>query len=340
MKKVYICLAGLSLFLLAGCLQEDNAATSERPTVAVVSKAVSVADFPVTVNVGGTLRGDHQSQILSKVTSTVVEIPVRVGQAVKQGAVLVKLDPGSVQSQYNQAEATYRNAEKQYGRMKTLYEAGAISEAQLDAAETSYLVAQASFENAAQAVIIKAPFDGMVVDLPVRVGDEVQQGMKVVEIANTDVLRLILDVPTSQVGQLKKGQIVTVASPNDDGSVMKGEVVSVADAANTDTRSFEVECRFATPPAGFSPGVFVAAEIQTKIYKDALIIPNEALMFRGGKAQVYAVDSDKVVLVPVTVLGDHKDVSAVEGNLLVNQKVIVVGQKNLTPGTKVREASK
>ncbi|MEZ5360741.1 MAG: efflux RND transporter periplasmic adaptor subunit [Candidatus Zixiibacteriota bacterium] len=340
MRKLYICMACLSILVLAGCLEQEEKAQVETPAVAVVTEAVTQGDFPQTVKVGGTLRGDFQSSILAKVTSTALEIPVRVGQLVKKNDILVKLDPGSVQSQYHQAEAVYQNASKQYSRMKSLFEAGAISQAQLDAAETEYLVAQASFENASQAVLIKAPFNGMVVDIPVRVGDEVTQGNKVVEIANVGALRLILDVPTTQVGQLRKGQIVKVASPLEDGTEMTGTVVSIADAANMDTRSFEVECRFENASRGFAPGVYVVALIQTNMLSDALLVSNDALMYRSGKTYLYSIGSDTVAMIAVEVLAEGDSMSAVQGQLTTAQRVVVVGQKNLTPGTKVREADK
>jgi len=338
MKSIYICMACIAVLLLAGCLEEEKVVEKEIEAIAVVTEDVDQDDFPLTLKVGGTLRGDNQSTILSKVTSTVTEIPVRVGQTVAKGERLIGFDKGSVQSQYNQAEAPYLNAEKQYKKMQSLFKAGAISESQLDDAEMQYKIAKANFESAREAVIIDAPFDGMVVDIPVRVGDEVSQGMKVVEIADVGALRLILDVPTSQVGQLRKGQIVRVASPLEKGATMTGDVMSVADAANTATRSFEVECRFDAPPQGFAPGVYVVAEIEIDILLDVLIVPNDALMYRSGKSQIYAVAADTIVMVPVEIKAEGKSFTAVDGNLEMSQRVVVVGQKNLTPGTKVKEA--
>ncbi len=338
MRYLYICTAMLSILLLAGCLQKEQVTEKEAEAVAIITEAVDQDDFPLTLKVGGTLRGDNQSTIKSKVTSTVTDIPVRVGQTVTKGERLISFDKGSVQSQYNQAEAPYLNAQKQFKKMQSLYEAGAISESQLDEAETQYKVAKANFESAREAIIITAPFNGMVVDIPVREGDEVSQGTKVVEIADVNALRLILDVPTSQVGQLLKGQNVRVTSPLEKGAVMTGEIISVADAANKATRSFEVECRFEDAPKGFAPGVYVVAEIEIKVLADVLLVPNDALMYRAGGAQVYAVEADTIAMVSVEIVAEGNTVTAVEGNLELAQRVVVVGQKKLTPGTKVKEA--
>lgn len=340
MRTIYICMVCFSVLVLAGCTGQDENNNKEKDAVAIVTGAVSQDDFSKVVNVGGTLRGDFQSSIFSKVTGTITNIPVRVGQKVSAGDILVGLDKGGVQSQYKQAEARFINAEKQYRKMQALFDAGAISESRLDEVETQFRVARADFESAREAVEIDAPFDGMVVDIPVRVGDEVDPLTKVVEIANINALRLVLDVPTSQVGELKRGQTVTVSSPLIDGATMTGEVISIADAANTDTRSFEVDCRFDNPSRGFSPGVFVVASIETKILNDALLVPNDALMYRSGKTLIYAVAADTVAMIPVEVLAGGDSLTAVSGNLAANQRIVIVGQKNLTPGSKVREAGK
>lgn len=326
---------------LSGCGGNESGSTpqpGQYPQVVVRTAPVELRDFPVTVRLGGTLRGDRQTMIPAKVTTTVTNIPARAGQRVAKGDRLVALDPGGVQSQYRQAEALLRNAEKQWTKMRSLYEAGAVSETQLDAAEMQYDVARADFNSARQAIEIEAPFDGIVTDVYVRIGDEVAPGMPLVEVADIASLRLYLEVPTAQIGKLKTGQTVRVASPIDSAVVMTGTVASIADAADQVTRSFEVECHFPAPPGGFAPGVYVIAEIETEILKSALVVPNEAILYRSGKAMLYAILDDTAMLLTVAERATGQGETAVNGDVAPGQRVVVVGQKNLTPGAHVREA--
>jgi membrane fusion protein (multidrug efflux system) len=333
---------GIILILLAiipmGCGGNNNSNTTSESVVTVVTEKIERADFPVTLLIGGTLKGDRQTVIPAKVTSTVSNVPSRRGRQVRQGEMLVMLDPGGVTSQYRQALALFTNAEKQYNKMKSLYMSGAISESQLDAAETEYRVNKANYEAAAQTVEIRAPFDGVVTDIYVRAGDEVSPGLPLVEVADVGNLRMLMDVPTSQLNDLTLDQVVTVVSPVDSSVVMTGKIIAIADAASTVTRSFEVECHFGNPPKGFAPGMYVMAKVQTDILKQALVIPNHAILYRSGKALVYVVDSDTVSLVPITINAVGDGQTAVGGDINTNQRVVVVGQKNLTPGAKVREA--
>jgi len=326
--------------LMTGCSSntETDNPSGQRAPVMVRTTPVEQADFPVTVRVGGTLLGIQQSAIPAKISSTVTKIPVRVGQRVRKDDLLVMLDPGGVQSQYNQTKAVFQNAEKQWNKMKALYDHGAIPESQYDGAKTEYEVAKANFNAARESVEIDAPFDGVVTDIPVRAGNDVSIGTPLVEVADIAELRLILDVPTSQVGQLKAGQEVEVRSPVDSTLTMAGAVYSVADAADQATRSFEVECRFSKPVKGFSPGTYVIADITTKILDGAMVVSNDALLYRSGEAIVYAITNDTAQMVSLSVLGIGRGKSAVAGDVTVGQRVVVVGQKNLTPGTYVREA--
>ena len=70
----------------------------------------------------------------------------------------------------------------------------------------------------------------------------------------------------------------------------------------------------------------------------AIVIPNDAILYRSGKALVYVIDSDTAGLVSISILATGDGQSAVEGNLNTSERIVVVGQKNLTPGAKVREA--
>lgn len=326
--------------ILIGCSesdQENTAPEKKAVVVTVKTETVKEIDFPVIMRFGGNLRGDRQTTIPARVTTTVTEIPVKIGQSVKTGEMLVRLDPGGVQSQYRQADAVFRNAEKQWNKMKTLFEAGAISEMQMDGAETEYEVAKANFGSARKSIEIEAPFDGIVTDIHVRLGDEVAPGRPVVAVANVGSLRLLLDIAASQVGKLKDGQTVLVTSPTDSSVVMHGTVFSIADAANSATRSFEVECHFPSPMKGFAPGMYVTAEIETEMIASAMVVPSEALLYRSGKTMLYLVKDNKAVLTDVLELASAHGMSAVEGEIESGQKVVVVGHKNLTPGTAVRE---
>jgi len=335
-----LCLGIVSVFILGCSGKKATGETAQKEAVAIESVPVEQGIFPLNVKAGGTLKGDRQTKILAKVMTTVLEIPVKRGRMVNEGDILIKLDPDGVQSNYRQSEAVYLNSERQFKKMEALYNVGAISEREFENTATDFKVAQANFDATRQSIVIEAPFSGIVTDVYVRVGDEVSSGMPLVEVADVSALRLPLEVPTSQFGEVRTGQPVTVTSPVDSASTMDGNVREVADAISQTTRSFEAECRFPQPLAGFMPGMYVVADIKIRSLENALIVPNDAILYRGGHPQIYVCDADTVGLVKVNVLAENAGKVAVDGPLKVGQKVVVVGQKNLTPGALVREAEK
>lgn len=327
--------------MLIGCGGEESADlnSQQQKEVAVVTAPVEQNDFPIIYRIGGTLSGSRQTIIPAHVQTTVARINVKRGETVQRGKPLIMLDPGGVQSQYRQAEALFKNAEKQWRKIRSLYGSGAVAESRLDAAETELKVAKANFGAARQAIEIRAGFEGIVTDIYVRPGDEVSPGMPLVEIADVGTLRLMLDIPTSRIQAIKIGQSVRVVSQHDSSQYMVGEVFEIADAANKVTRSFEVECIFDKPVSGFAPGIYAIGEIELNVIPDALVIPNEALLYRSGGSLVYAIDESQTAeLIPVEVLGSANGHSAVSGKLSPGQRVIVIGQKTITPGVRVKEA--
>ena len=102
----------------------------------------------VTNSYSGTLEGEEQANIVAKVSERITAIHVRVGQAVRAGEVMISLDKSGASSQYYQAEANFKNAEKTLARMKSLYAEGAISLQTLDGVQTAFDVAEANFASA------------------------------------------------------------------------------------------------------------------------------------------------------------------------------------------------
>lgn len=316
-----------------------DSAADESPSVAVRTATVEQSAFPLYATFTGTLEGDRQTVLVAKLQSTVTGVTVAIGGRITKGQRLVELDRGGTQSQYRQTEALYRDAESQLSKMESLFEAGAVSLREVELAQTAFDVARANFEAARLAVEIESPIFGVVTDLYVRPGDEVTPGTPLLEVANIAALRLTLDVSSSEVGLLAAGQPVRVCASYDTAICMSGFVRSIADAADRDTRSFEVECRFPEPSPGFAPGAFVSAEVTLATLPLALSVPDEAVIYRSGRAFAYAVDADTALLVPLAILARDHGRTAVAGDLVPGQKVVVTGQKNLTPGARIREAS-
>ncbi|MEW5995609.1 MAG: efflux RND transporter periplasmic adaptor subunit, partial [Candidatus Zixiibacteriota bacterium] len=156
---------------------------------AVRVMVVELSDEQVTKTYTGTLEGEQQAVMYARVAEAVDAVHVREGERVSAGRLLISLNKGGPGSRYLEAQAIFRNAEKQYRKMERLFNEGAVSETEFDAARTEYEVARASFEAAAELVEIRSPIDGVVTAVDVSAGDYLTLGQGLVTVAATDRLR-------------------------------------------------------------------------------------------------------------------------------------------------------
>jgi len=321
--------------ILAGCggAQQD---TAQRPEVPVRVQVLAPFDGAVTKTYTGALEGQNQAAIYTKIAEAVESVLVREGGRVQAGQVLVKLDRTGSMSNYQQALSVYRNAEKNYTKMKTLYGQGAVSEMQYDAARTEYEVAQASFEAARRLVEIQSPISGIVTSVNVRRGDYLAQGQMVATVAATERLRVRFQVKATDVGLVQVGDTVRVTAETAAES-LPGVVAAVAQSADPASRAFEVEALVANAgESSFRPGMFVRVELVMERLQGVLGVPPSAVVALSSGAVVYVVENGLARRRPVTLGTEAGGRVIVSEGLRPGDSVIVLGQSYLDDSAAIR----
>ncbi|UCD94613.1 MAG: hypothetical protein JSU69_00755, partial [Candidatus Zixiibacteriota bacterium] len=153
---------------LVGCGGNEQTGTdaSER-TVSVKGEIVTTSNQELKKNFTGTLEGEKHAVLTAKIAEAVEKVMVNEGDYVKADDVLVMLDRMGPTSNYVQASSVFQNAEKNFKKMKYLFEEGAVSESQFDGAKTEYEVAKANFDAARRLVDLRTPVAGMVTSINV-----------------------------------------------------------------------------------------------------------------------------------------------------------------------------
>ena len=153
----------------------------------------------------------HLHNIASRVAGTVLEVRVDDNQAVKQGDVLVVLDPADYQVQVDQAEADYVKAKADFDRLQPLKGDAAISQQDYDNAESAYKVAHAKLDDARNQLAyctIRAPSDGRVGHKTVESGNRINVGAALMAVAE-DVW-VVANFKETQLGKVHVGQAVDI----------------------------------------------------------------------------------------------------------------------------------
>jgi RND family efflux transporter MFP subunit len=317
----------VSAVVAAGCGGDEPVqlqAQSARPPVKVELATVTGRDEPVTVEATGSFEAAESSDVAPESPGVVVATPVDAGQFVRAGAVLVRLqgtDPRLVvdeaKAAVSRAEANVRLAEAQQklaettsARYATLLSTGDVShtvaEQARTQAETALQTANTARASLAEAraqlarashdlthISVVAPFAGYINERKVSVGEYVQPSTPVVTLLKTDPLRLKLNIPGAQAGQIKVGQQVTATVDAFPGRTFAGEIAAVNPALNPESRTFTAEGRVPNPEATLKPGMFAVATIAQGGTTRNLLVPKSAVVedVNTNSYRLFAIDN-------------------------------------------------
>ncbi|KPJ89065.1 MAG: hypothetical protein AMS18_12765, partial [Gemmatimonas sp. SG8_17] len=174
-KRIVIGVIGLALVIIT-VIRVVQASANEEPAPDV-TEIRRQAGVPVEVDrvvagplvvhreFTGTIRGIRSATIRAKTSDEIVEIPVRVGQRVQVGDMLIRQSSEGSLSSVRQAEAAWEQAQRSVERLTPLRDRGAISEQDWDNAVTGLAVAEANLAAARRAIMLTSPIDGIVTDI-------------------------------------------------------------------------------------------------------------------------------------------------------------------------------
>lgn len=295
MGRIPVLSALLALILLAGCGTHEQEAGQAEDLTAKIAVPVDVAvaatgTLSVERTYSASLEGQEQANIVPKIAERVAKVHVQVGATVPAERLIVSLDKSGASSQFYQAEAAFRNAERSLDRMKSLYAEGAVSLQTLDGVQTQYDVAKANYVAARGVVELTTPIGGVVTAVNVTIGDLTAPGVSLATVARIDRMKAIFNLNESDVTSLAIGQKVVITSEARPDLTVQGTITQISRSADVRSRSFEVKAMFTnTPDRWFRPGMF--AKVRTRIASGAgaLIVPNVAVQTDGITSRVFVV---------------------------------------------------
>jgi membrane fusion protein, multidrug efflux system len=285
----------IALAFLAGCGSDKNEpglGEAEKAKLAVPVEAAAVHKGALSVEraYSATLEGQEQANIVPKISERVAKIRVQVGTVVPADHVVLTLDKSGASSQFYQAEANFRNAEKSLERMKSLYAEGAVSLQTLDATQTAYDVAKANYVAARSVVELVTPIGGVVTAVNANVGDLVTPGAALATVAKIDRMKAIFNMNETDVTSLAIGQKVAISSDARPDLTLQGSIVQISHSADVRSRSFEVKAMFVnTVDRWFRPGMFAKVRLHIRSGDGVLSVPNTAIQTDGTTSRVFVV---------------------------------------------------
>ena len=334
--------------------------TAKSPSQTVVTSKVDQKDFSVLFETSGNIVANNIVDIRPQVTNLVSEILIKDGQDVKAGDILFTLDDRSDKANYAKAKAIADDAQRQYARAQELLKQNFVSQAAVDTTRANAESAQASAD-AAEVVLsfdtIRSPITGRAGVINVFPGSLVSSSNVVttstsatattsvgamVTISQLNPINVLFTVPEANLSNLMtekskpEGIAVTVNLANGDKKI--GKVYVVDNQVDTAIGAVRVKARLDNSDFALIPGQFVNINLQSKLIKDALVIPSQAIISNTQGDQIYIVDAEnKVSIQKIKILAQVRGFAAITGPN-AGDRIVVEGKSNLRPGMSVVEA--
>ena len=312
------------------------------PPMTVEATRVALQALPQTITAVGSLRSDESITVRPEVAGRISAIAFQEGQHVAKGATLVRLDPAINQAEVQQAHANLKLAQSKYERAVDLAQRNFISGQAKDEAENNLRVAEAAVALADARLAkteIRAPFAGIIGLRVVSVGDYVKEGADVVNLESIDPLKVDFRVPEIYLTQLSVGQTLTVTLDALPGKTFDGRVYAVNPLIDAAGRSVVIRAVVRNADTTLRPGMFARVRLITRDEKQALVVPEQAIVPQGDEQYVFRVVDGKVARAKVDI-GQRRDakVEILKG-LGPDDVVVTAGQLKLREGMPVTIAN-
>jgi len=311
------------------------------PAVTVEAITAATAPMPQTITAVGSLRSDESVTVRPEVAGRVIAIGFQEGRPVAKGSTLVKLDPAVNEAEVQQAKANLTLAKSKYERAVDLQKQGFISGQAKDEAENNLRVAEAALALTAARLAkteIRAPFSGLIGLRSVSIGDYVKEGQDLVNLESVDPLKVDFRLPEIYLKQVQVGQTLQVSLDALPGRSYDGKVFAINPLVDAAGRAIVIRAQVGNADTALRPGMFARVRLVTKDERDALVLPEQALVPQGEDQYVFRVVDGKAARTKVEV-GQRRDgrVEIVKG-VAAGETIVTAGQLKIRDGVPVAVA--
>ena len=343
---------------VCGCQKSaaDNPPGAGAPAMPVQVQIAPAVKIPDTTEYLSILKSRHSAVINPQVEGQITRIFVKSGDHVEAGSPLLQIDPLKQEATVNSQEASraaqeanLRYAKISLERAQKLFDAGVISKQELDNAQTGYDAALAQVKAIDEQVRLQkvelhyysvaSPRDGIIGDVPVRVGDRVTVSTLLTTVDEPGALEAYIYVPAERAKDLKLGFPVRILDNNNRAGI-EARITFVSPQVDTDTQTVLAKATFENAKAKLRIAQQVRTQITWGVHEGPVIPVLAVLRINGQFFAFVAVNEGKgtVARQKPLKLGDTvgNDFVVLDG-LKPGDHVIVSGTQFLQDGTPVTE---
>jgi len=344
-------------FINTGCGKTEAKAPAPQP-LPVKVETINLAPVPRTDEYVATVKSRRSASIQPQVDGTLARILVKSGDRVRTGQVLMTIDPLKQQATVDQQRSTeaqkkavFDYNQRELERQRGLYEGGVTSKQNYDYAMQAFENSKADLESAKASRAtqerqltyyhLTAPFDGIIGDVPVHIGDYVSQQTLLTTVDQNADLEAYIYIPTERAAEIRMGLPVQVVTSSGE-LIEKTKIDFISQQVDNALQGILVKAPIHAPLDRFRNSQLVKARVVWST-SPAPTVPVLAITRIGGQSFVYVAassDNGTVAKQRAVSLGDTiGNDYAVSDGLKAGDKVIVSGTQFLVDGMPVRPLS-
>ena len=319
----------LTALILAGCGKKSEEAAKPKPAALVQVKPVEQRALSRTLAYTGSVEPVKVARMASPAEGLIVACSVREGDTVEKGQVLVRVGRSRIaETGLIAAREEQRRQEAEFKRVEQLVKSGALPGDQLDTVRANLRRAEAqvaAMQTGADDYAIEAPWAGVVSRVWISEGNYVAPRTPLVELYDPASLVVRIAVPEQQALAVSADQTVQITLDAYPGKRFTGRITRLYPELERTSRTLMAEAVLDTDIRLLS-GMFARVDVAVETVKEALVIPESALLvLPNGESVVFVLDGDKAVR--------HKVVSGLEsGGLIAVSSGIAAGDSVVTRG--------
>lgn len=333
----------------------------------VQTGVVATGKISETITLTGALKAKEQVDVTPQLAGRLIQLTVDTGQSVTRGALVGVLQDDELAQQMErskaaiavvdasiaQREAELNNAKVELERKRKLVEEGLLSRLELDALETRFRVSQSQLELARaqrrqseaeqrelairqSQMRIYAPLSGVVSKRHVTVGALLNASTPLVTIVSVNPMVIMANVSEREIARIKRGALVGVTIDSLPGQNFSGRIMRIAPLLDPQTRNGQVEIEIPNRGGVLKGEMFARADLDLGSQRETVLLPRDALVYRGEQPGVYTIEAEKAKFRTVETGLTQADKVEVINGIKAGEVVITRGSNLLKDGDRVK----
>ena len=315
----------------------NNSADNDTANLMSV-EIIPVELVPMTrdLTLNGQVKAARILTLTSNVSGTIETLPVNKGSRVNEGTLIATLSDEGRSTSLEEARSRVRAATSERNAAEKLRKQGLQSQANLEQAQATLATAQTALSRITldiQNTQIKAPFNGVLNQLHVELGQRIDNGTVIGELVDDSRFIVTGMVAQQSIAKIKPGQTVTAKLIT--GETLNGTVTYISASADQATRSFAIEATLENPENAIAAGVSASLVIPTESLEAFFVSPSSLALGENGEIGVKSVNDDGIVeFHAITIVQTTQNGAWVTG-VDEDTSIIGLGQGFVNPGEKV-----